>query len=154
MADIHCQVETTGGYASHANGQYENSIKLVSSRVGQCLLFGGGRYPTFWCFALIHACLLLGLRTCSLRTRSNCITSHENNFGTKPSIDHLVVWNSLVYNVDRRPTRNRADSHTKKGYFLGYVGSMHLIMYLSDNRYMLVAGHVKIDELQTDLHMN
>ena len=148
MTEIHVQVEPTGGYASHANGRSENSIKLVS-RVGQCLLFGGGRDPTFWCFALIHACLLLGLRT-----RSNGITSHEKLFGTKPSIARLVVWNSRAYNVDRRSTRNRPDSHTRKGYFLGYVGSMHLIMYLSDAGRMLVARHHQIDELQTDIPMD
>ena len=87
-AEIHCEVEPTGGYASHANGRAENSIRSLS-RVTQCLLFGGGRDPTFWCFAMIHACLLLGIRP-----RANGITSHEALFGVKPSVDRLVVWNS------------------------------------------------------------
>ena len=85
MGAIYVHLECTEGYASSANGLSENSIRMVS-RVDQCLLFGGGRDVTFWCFALLHACLLVGIRT-----RSENITSHECLFGVRPSIDRLVT---------------------------------------------------------------
>ena len=145
LAKIHCHVETTGGYSSHANGRAERSIGLLGTTT-QCLLYGGGRDVTFWCYAITHACLLQGLRT-----SHDGMTTHERFFGVKPSLERLSVWNSRVYCVDRRPTRNRPDSYTRKGYFLGYLGCMHVITYLSDTGKVLGARNVEIDELQLDL---
>ena len=145
LAEIHCHVESTAGYSSSLNGRAERGIGQLGTTT-QCLLYGGGRDPTFWCYAITHACLLQGIRT-----RSNGTTSHEAFFGVKPAINRLHVWNSRVYCVDCRPTRHRPDSYTRKGYYLGHLGSMHLIVYLSDTGRVLGARNVQIDELQLDL---
>jgi hypothetical protein len=66
-------------------------------------------------------------------------------------IDALRIFGSIVYQVDRRYTRRRPESATKKGIWLGLHGTPQICVFMDSlTKRFNYAHHYVVDEL--DLH--
>jgi hypothetical protein len=143
-----CQViiEPTGKENSASNGKSERSIGVLGVQA-QLLLCMSALDLIFWCFALLHGTLLLNLRP----REGGRLCPFTEVFGTKAMIDALRIFGSLVYQVDRRYTRRRPESATKKGIWLGLHGTPQICVFMDSLTKRFNYGHHYIvDEL--DLH--
>jgi hypothetical protein len=138
-------IEPTGKENSASNGKSERSIGLLGVQA-QLLLYMSALDLCFWCFALLHGCLLLNLR---LREDQDC--AFKQLFGTDAMDSAIRIFGSLVYQVDRRYTRRRPDSATKKGIWLGLHGTPQICVFMDTLTKRFNYGHhYVVDEL--DLH--
>jgi hypothetical protein len=118
-------VEPTGGKNSAANGKAERAIGTLGVQA-QLLLYAAGLDPIFWCFALLHASTLS-----NIKPRADGRSSpHIELFNTPPNLTSLRIFGSPIYRVDRRVTRRRPDSATKKGIWLGLHGTAEICVYM------------------------
>jgi hypothetical protein len=140
---MQCTLEPTGAYNSAANGMAECGIGVVCPQAQICL-YASGLDVEFWCFALSHAALL-----CKMRPRLETqISSHEAFLKKIPNYANLAIWGSPVYVVDWRLTRQRPESATITGRFLGYAESHQIIAYKDDVTGLIqYAHHTAINEL-------
>jgi hypothetical protein len=90
----------------------------------------------FWCFAILHGTLLLNLRP----RADGRLCPFTEAFGIDAMISALRIFGSLVYQVDRRYTRRRPESTTKKGVWLGPHGTPQICVFN-------YAYHYIVDEL-------
>jgi hypothetical protein len=136
-------VEPTGGENSAANGKAERAIGMLGTQT-QLLLCGAGLDPIFWCFALCHAATLSNIKP---RTNGRSCP-HIELFNSPPKVTSLRIFGSPIYRVDRRLTRRRPESATKKGIWLGLHGTADICVYMDINTKQFgYAHHYVVDEL-------
>jgi hypothetical protein len=136
-------VEPTGGENSAANGKAERAIGMLGVQA-QLLLYAAGLEPIFWCFALLHATTLSNIKPRS----DGRLSPHIELFNTPPNLTSLRIFGSPIYRVDRRVTRRRPDSATKKGIWLGLHGTAEICVYMDTmTRKFGYTHHYIVDEL-------
>jgi hypothetical protein len=110
----------------------------------QLLLYAAGLEPIFWCFALCHAAILSNIKPCS----NGRLSPHVELFNSPPKLSNLRIFGSPIYRVDRRLTRRRPDSATKKGIWLGLHGTAEICTYMDiTTKQFGYAHHYVVDEL-------
>jgi hypothetical protein len=110
----------------------------------QLLLYAAGIDAIFWCFALLHATTLSNIKPGSDGRQS----PHVELFSTPPNLTSLRIFGCQVYCVDRRLTRRRPDSATKKGIWLGLHGTAKICVYMDIvTKKFGYAHHYIVDEL-------
>jgi hypothetical protein len=136
-------VEPTGGENSAANGKAERAIGMLGVQA-QLLLYGAGLDPIFWCFALLHATTLSNIKP----RAEGRLSPHMELFGTPPNLTSLRIFGSSIYRVDRRVTRRRPESATKKGIWLGLHGTAEICVFMDSLTKKFGYGHhYVVDEL-------
>jgi hypothetical protein len=144
--EAHVLVEPTGGENSAANGKAERSIGVLGVQA-QVLLYGAGLDPIFWCFALLHAATLSNIKPRS----DGRVAPHVELYVTPPNLTSLRIFGSTIYRVDRRITRRRPESATKKGIWLGLHGTAAICVYMDSlTKRFGYAHHYIVDELELD----
>jgi hypothetical protein len=126
---------------------------LLAKRIGilgvqaQLLLCMSALDVIFWCFAILHGTLLLNLRP----RADGSLCPFTEAFGIDAMISALRIFGSLVYQVDRRYTRRRPESATKKGVWLGLHGTPQMCVFMDNlTKKFNYAHHYTVDKL--DLH--
>ena len=143
--ECHVLVEPTGDANSASNGKSERSIGLLGTQA-QLLVYMSDLDLVFWCFAILHDCLLL-----NLRPRGARVCPFTEIFGTDAMINGLRIFGSHLYEVDRHYNR-RPDSATKKGSWLGLHGTPQICVFIdATTKFFGYAHHYVVDEL--DLHL-
>jgi hypothetical protein len=144
--EAHVIVEPTGGENSAANGKAERAIGVLGVQA-QVLLYGAGLDPVFWCFALLHAATLSNIKP----RHDGRVSSHVELYITPPNLTSLRIFGSTIYRVDRRMTRRRPESATKKGIWLGLHGTASICVYMDIvTKRFGYAHHYIVDELELD----
>jgi len=140
-------IELTAPDALHQNGPGERPHRTIGDAI-RTMLAGANLEPRFWPFAFRHYLHLYNVIPHSQRSQSpyTCCT------GKQPDLTLLRTFGCRVYVLPPRATRrNKLQSDTRTGIFLGYSQTHKNILYFDTHSNVIkTALHVVFDEAMND----
>lgn len=129
------------------NGVAERKNRTLMD-MARCLLIESGLPPSFWAEAVNTANYLRNL------CPSNGLhgkTPYELWKGNKPNINHLRIFGSKVYCLNRNPSRGKLEPRSREGRFIGYSDKCKgYRIWLSDEKKVEISRDVKFVEQLTN----
>jgi len=141
-------VELTAPDSSHQNGPGERPHRTIGDAV-RTMLAGADLEPRFWPYAFRHFLHLYNVTP----HRSRCSSPFSMCSDRLPDLSLLRTFGCRVYVLPPRAShRNKLQSDTRTGIFLGYSQTMKNILYYDlASHQVKTALHLVFDEAMTDL---
>lgn len=143
LADYGIERRLTVPRTPQQNGVAERMNRTLLD-MARCLLLQSGLPSTFWAEAVATACHIRN--RCPTSTLEG-ITPYEKWTGSLPSLNHMRVFGSTVYVLDKDSSKDKFDPRSNKGIFVGYPReSKGYRIWLLDSKKIVVARDVKFLE--------
>ena len=133
--------ETTAPYTPEQNGAAERFNRTLMERV-RAMLFDAQQPKDMWAEAAATATYIRNRSPTTGRAQ----TPWELCFGSKPNVSGMKVFGARAYVHVPKQGRNKLDSRTRAGTFLGYQPNSKAYRVLLDDDKMVISRDVTFDE--------
>lgn len=138
------QIENSAPYTPEQNGLSERSVGMVCEKA-RSMLLATDLPSSLWAEAVLTATYLMN-RSPTRLLRSG-LTPYEAFYGSRPSIQHLRVFNCVAYaKISARKTQGKLAPRSTRMRLLGYESTNIYRVWNSETRGVTLSRDVVFDE--------